>query len=366
MKILVDGMPRGQGGIGVLVMNLLKCARRMGDDELEFEFIIAGRSGYMEELKNLGYKCHLAPQIRSVLKYKRFVKRLFKENRYDFLWLNNSSKVNVFLPSCAKKYGTKVMVHAHGTDLEERGLQRIVYQIAEKINQRKMFSLIDIPLACSESAADYYYAGNQNLRRKVTILRNGVSTSMFTFDTDAREQVRKKLGLTSDEVLLGSVGRLTGVKNIFFAVRVLSKLGKQYKLVLVGDGEERQSIEQFVNSIGENERVLFEGAKDNVAAYLSAMDCFLLPSFSEGIPFSIIEAQSEGLPCIVSNTLTQEMKLTDRVEFLPINDPLDWVNAISSLDMNVDRKAYPAIVSKAGYSIEMSYKLFRSLCEGTT
>ena len=92
------------------------------------------------------------------------------------------------------------------------------------------------------------------------------------------------------------------------------------------------------------------------------MDCFLMPSLFEGMPYSIIEAQCEGLPCLVSDTLSHEMAITDLLQFLPLDDPQAWIDAIRTAttpDAQRDRTAYPAVIRDAGYSIETSYRVFK-------
>ena len=87
-RILVDGMPRTIGGIGVLILNIAECSREYGDSDLfEFEFIIAGRSGYLPTLEEKGYKFHIAPPVHDLMAYRTFLSKLFAENHYDYLWL---------------------------------------------------------------------------------------------------------------------------------------------------------------------------------------------------------------------------------------------------------------------------------------
>lgn len=360
MKILVDGLPRKMGGIGTLVMNMVECAK---GDEVTFEFIVPKDSKYIEVLKSKGMKYYCAPNVHEIFKYRRFVKRLFESRTFDYLWFNNTSKVNMFLPSYANKCGTKVIAHAHGVDFEEKGVKRVVFKALDAVNSWRMFSLISIPLACSDASADFYYKKDTGLRKKVTILKNGISTSAYSFDVNKRNELRKEMNLGEDEVLIGTVGRLTAVKNIPFMVQIIRELDSKYRLLVVGDGEERERIQLLAADMGVDDRCYFVGARKNVPDYLSAMDCFLLPSVKEGMPFSVIEAQSEGLPCFVSSTLTREIGITQLVEFLPIDSPTEWAKAISKASFDRDRSEFPLLVKKAGYSIENTYSVFRSLCE---
>lgn len=362
MRILIDGMPRTIGGIGSLLVNLADYAsKQKEEDPFVFEFIIAGKSGYISFLEENGYKYYIAPSVSNIKQYKTFLARLFSENSFDYLWFNNTSKVNIFLPIYAKKSGTKVIAHTHGVDIEETGIKRVVFKILNVLNRRPMFSLIDAPVACSVEAADIYYKGNKRLRDKTVIIKNGIPVTDYTFDAVKREEIRKELDIQDDEILLGTVGRLTAVKNYPFLIELMEKLDQRYKLILIGDGEDRDMLSQMIEEKHLEDRCRLLGAKSNVADYLSAMDLFLLPSLNEGLPFSIIEAQSEGLPCVISDSLSREMAITDLAVFVPLHSLEEWVKMIKAMDLSKKREDYPAAVAKAGYNIEDSYQIFKQI-----
>ena len=362
-KILVDGMPRTIGGIGVLILNLAECSRECGDsDSFQFEFIIAGTSGYLTTLREKGYKYHIAPPIHDLVTYNSFLSKLFAENDYDYLWFNNTSKVNIMLPVFAKKNGLKIITHPHGVKNEEKGLKLLLFRTFNKLHERKMLSLVDIPFACSREAADIYY-GDTALRERVLIMHNGINVDTFSFNQTSRNLFRDKLGLEESDILLGTVGRLTAVKNYPFIINVLSRLKDEYKLIIIGDGEEKDTLQNMIIDKNLSNRCFLLGSKKNVADYLSAMDCFLLPSFNEGMPFSIVEAQCEGLPCIVSDTLTREVAITDLVNYASINDENEWTRMITALKRDNKRCIYREKIIQAGYSIEQSYLMFKQACE---
>lgn len=363
MKILVDGMPRTVGGIGSLILNMAEVARNRKDD-VSFDFIISDHSAYVPVLEEKGYTYFIVPSIRDVKEYRRCIASLFKEHTYDYLWFNNTSKVNIVLPRLAKRIGgAKLITHTHGIDFEEKGIKRAAFVALDALHEKEMFSLIDVPLACSEQAANVYYKHDKGLRNKTVVIRNGVFTSRFLFSSENRNRIRAELGLSNDDVLLGAVGRLTKVKNYSFLIDLMNDLPDKYTLILLGEGEEHAALQNQIAGSRASGRIHLLGKKDAVNEYYSAMDYFLMPSFNEGMPFSIIEAQANGLPCIVSDTLTREMAITDLVRFAPLVDKAAWIDLLKEPETkDVDRAAYVERVREAGYSIEDTYDLFiRSL-----
>ena len=363
MRILVDGMPRTVGGIGSLIMNMAEVARNRKDD-VSFDFIISDHSAYVPVLEEKGYTYFIVPSIRDVKEYKRCITSLFKEYKYDYLWFINTSKVTIILPRLAKQIGgAKLIAHTHGIDFEEKGIKRAAFVALDALHEKEMFSLVDVPLACSEQAADVYFKHDKRLRNKAVVIRNGVFTSRFLFSSENRDRIRAELGLSNDDVLLGAVGRLTKVKNYSFLIDLMNDLPDRYALILLGEGEEHAALQDQIAGSRASGRIHLLGKKDAVNEYYSAMDYFLMPSFNEGMPFSIIEAQANGLPCIVSDTLTREMAITDLVRFAPLGDKAAWIDLLKEHETkDVDRAAYVERVREAGYSIEDTYDLFtRSL-----
>lgn len=357
MRILVDGMPRSIGGIGSLIMNIAEVAKNRNDD-VRFDFIISDHSAYIPILEEKGYSYYIVPRISEAKKYKRCITEIFRNQQYDYLWFNNTSKVNIMLPEIAKKVGkTKIITHSHGVDIEEKGIKRIVFKILDSLHEKRMYSLIDVPFACSEEAADVYYKHDKKLREKTKVIRNGVFTSKYEFSAVNRKKIREELGLKDNEILLGAVGRLTKVKNYSFLIDLMKELPDSYKLIIIGEGEDHEALQKQIENLGLPGSCFLLGKKDNVNEYLSAMDFFLMPSLNEGMPFSIVEAQTNGLRCVVSDTLSKEVAITDLVSFASLEDSHEWVQCLKANIEEINRSAYTERIKAAGYSIEDSYDI---------
>ena len=123
------------------------------------------------------------------------------------------------------------------------------------------------------------------------------------------------------------MGRLCPQKNQKFLLEVLSLLPSRYRLVLVADGQDREMLIRLAQNLGVADRVIFAGNTATPEQLLWAMDLFLLPSLFEGLPLSAVEAQAAGLPVLCAQGLTEDLKLTEQVKFLPLDKDL-WAQKI--------------------------------------
>jgi len=135
---------------------------------------------------------------------------------------------------------------------------------------------------------------------RLKVIYNGVDTSRFV--PSNRSRVRAAWGIVADELVVGSVGRLVQVKNYPLLLRAMSSLAAdRVTIVLVGAGPERATLETMARDLGIAERVRFLGHREDVAELLPAMDVFVLPSVSEGMSNTLLEAMAAGVAVVASN-----------------------------------------------------------------
>lgn len=360
MKILVSGVPRSFGGIGTLIDNITECNEEQGRP-LTFTFLVPEGSPYLTHFVEKGYEVVPVPPLTHPVAYRRTLQALFTRERFDAVWFNNTSKVDMILPVLAKKSGAKLIAHSHGTKLEETGVKRIAFQMVELLTRSKFFSMIDCPLACNRASADYFYRGYPH-PEQVQVIPNGIRLRRFTFRQPERTAVREELGLRPEEMAICSVGRLSAVKNNQLLIRVMAQLPETYRLFLVGKGVEEQALRDLAAECGVAERVMFLGFRADVDRILNGMDVYAMPSLHEGMPFALIEAQANGLPCVVTEHISREVALTELVQFVPIEDETAWTSAIESISLEEDRYRRANEIRQAGYGIEDSFSAFREVC----
>ncbi|RLS79935.1 MAG: glycosyltransferase, partial [Planctomycetota bacterium] len=142
-----------------------------------------------------------------------------------------------------------------------------------------------------------------------------------TCDPAARETLRNELKLPADAFVAGYIGRLAKqkrVEDLIWAVETLRQIRPKLFLVIVGDGPERQRLENFARDVGCLEHVRFLGHREDASRWLKLMDVFCLASSFEGMSNSVMEAMSVGKPVIASDIpANRELVLQSETGFLP-------------------------------------------------
>ena len=136
-------------------------------------------------------------------------------------------------------------------------------------------------------------------------------------------------------------------------------------LLLVGNGELKKNIEDRAKALGIADSIIFAGIRSDVPDLLSAMDIFVFPSFYEGMPNTVIEAQATGLPCVISNRITKEVKITDLVIFSDLKYGSErWADIINNNIKKTNRIDYNKQLECTGYNINKTVERFVKIIFG--
>ena len=138
-------------------------------------------------------------------------------------------------------------------------------------------------------------------RSSVKKIYNGIDGSRFHISPDPL--LKSKLGITENTFVLATVARLDPIKNQEMMIKALAIVRKSIPdvcLVIVGDGPERQKLENFVKKMRLTDKVIFTGFREDTHFYYKIMDIFLLTSFSEGTAMTLLEAMASSVPCIAT------------------------------------------------------------------
>lgn len=254
---------------------------------------------------------------KDTIKYMIDLFRIMKRGNYDVVHVHGNSGTMIIELLLAKLAGIKNRIaHGHSTTNKHK----VIHLLFKKF----LGMLATYKIACSEKAGIWTFGKDYD------IVLNGIDTKKFIFNNDIRNKYRKILGL-GENFVIGHVGHMTPIKNHFFLLEIFAKVLKEKsnsRLLLIGDGPLLKDIEKKIDSLHLNDQVLLLGNRDDVNNLYQAMDVFLFPSIKEGYGIAAIEAQVSGLNCIVSEGVPKEVKLSDKLEFLPLSDADRWKSEI--------------------------------------
>lgn len=163
------------------------------------------------------------------------------------------------------------------------------------------------------------------------ILNNGIDINKYQTAKN-RSRVRRKLNINEDAFVIGHVGRFSKIKNHSYLIDIFAK-AKEVRpdafLLLIGDGEEKEFIIKKLKSLHLDKDYMLLSNRSDIPDLLQTMDVFVFPSFSEGVPVSLVEAQAAGIKCLVSNNVTNEVVISNIIKYRDISEkPELWVKDI--------------------------------------
>lgn len=329
MKVLIvmDNLSC-DSGVSSIVMSLYRNIKNVHFDFLIFK---DNENSYIEEIRKNGSKVYVLSSLlspKTVIKANKQTKAFFKEHsgEYDAVHLH-SPTINEFTLKYAKMYGWKHrIIHSHSS-------MTSVNPIKSKVNAfllRNAVKYANHHWSCSNKASEFLYGKDFVENNKIEVIKNAVDPSKYSFDSSKREMMRAKLSLEGKRVFI-HVSNFSPIKNLSFllpAIEQTVKCVKETRFLFVGDGPVKIELEQAVKEKGLSDYCLFVGRQTDVKSYLNVADALLLPSIKEGLPLTVIEAQANGLPCLVSDTVTRECD-TGNARFFELNEQV-WTDELLS------------------------------------
>ena len=347
---LISGM--NMGGAETFLM---KIYRQLDKSQYQMDFCVNvfDKCVYDDEILALGGKIFRIPsKSENAREFKRQLTGIIKDNKYDYVLRITSNAAGFWDLKIAKKAGALRTIARSSNTSDGDGIKKA---IIHRISRFLWLKYVDVKIAPSDLAAIYTFGKKQYKQGKVSLLHNGIDLNIYHYGVNGRNQIREEFNIKSSTVLLGHVGRFSKQKNHSFLIDIFceyEKKNKDSKLLLVGIGPLEDSIKEKVHQLNLEEKVLFVGLRRDIPQILSAMDVFVFPSFYEGMPNTVIEAQSTGLPCIIADTITKEADITGLVRYLPLSiSPDKWVEEINKV-ANEPRKDTNQDFINNGYDIE--------------
>lgn len=357
-RILFISQYLNRGGTEAFMMSVYR-----GVDKSRFivDFLLYSNqeTDYSREVKADGNRVYqITCRKKSVIAWHRELNAFFKEHfgEYQVIHFCGNSLTSIAPIFYAYKYGVPIrIIHAHSASA--LGLHNKILHI---LKRKYAGSISTHHLACSIKASQWFF-GNE----KTDIIKNGIDTRLYSYNTTVRTEIRNRLGITEQDVVIGHVGNFRPEKNHSCILDIYSEyhgMNPASKLMLVGTGPLMEDARIKAKSLGMEDCVMFLGERTDVADLMQAMDLFLMPSTFEGLPFVLIEAQCAGLPCVISDVISRDVCITDNVVYRSLQENAGtWAQCIEQTLSNFTRQDTSGTIDKAGYSVKDTIKYLEKI-----
>lgn len=345
-----------RGGAETMVMNYY---RNIDRTKVQFDFMVhrEERGAYDDEIEALGGKIYRMPPVQPghFGEYKNAVARFFDEHNEYRIIHSHMSELGYYVFREAKKRGVKCTVcHAHNAPhFSDETLIEKAKDIVRNYFKHRIRKHTDHKFICGIEAGNWLF-GEKNSESFV-MMNNAVDAHRFGWDAQKAQQLRKSFG-TDGKFAICHVGRFNSQKNHDFLVDIFRAINNKKEdtvLLLVGAGDLEEKIRQKVSSLGLEEKVRFLGLRDDVNDILLASDIFLFPSLYEGLPVTLVEAQSSGIKCIISDSIPSDCRITENVEVISLEKSADfWADEVLKYSDGYDRKDTFGQISAAKFDIK--------------
>lgn len=328
------------GGAENFLMNVY---RKIDRTKVQFDFVVHKQGVFDDEIKKLGGEIYYIKPLQKVgpIKYKKELKGIFDSKKYRIVH-SQIDQVSGFILKVAYQCGIPVRIaHSHSS----KNSNSFVGKIYKSYLQKKINKYSTKRYACSDKAGKWLYK-----RADFEVINNGIDINKFVFNANERKKMRKQYNIDDSTLVIGHVGRFMDAKNHEYLIDIFNDYNKNVNansaLLLIGSGELKEKIILKVNKLNLNKNVIFLEGLTDVYRYYNMMDIFVFPSIYEGLPLTLIEAQVNGLKCLISKNVTSQCQITNKCEFLDINQSSQiWANKITKSENRIINKNSKKILS---------------------
>lgn len=351
LRVLQINYAMDMGGAETLLMNLY---RNIDRTRVQFDFLLhcPNESVYEKEILSLGGKIYKIPRYLGFNKisYERKLTEFLKAHPehiiiHDHLMDSASETLRI-----AKRLGRITIAHSHAASAPFS-----LTDIYRFFFRRNLWKIADYRFACSNEAGKWLYRGKADF----TILKNGIIIDRFKFSEKTREIKRKEFGIDNSTRIVGTIGRLVKEKNQIRLLEIMKNLisiDENSVLIIIGEGPLEHKLKSTTKILNLEDKVIFTGQRTDANELLMAMDCFVLPSLSEGFGIALIEAQATGLPCVFSDIIPKDVdlipELIHRVSLSDSNET--WTQTILNCRVLNNKENAWKDVARNGYDIRNS------------
>ena len=344
-----------RAGLETVIMNYYN---RFDREKVQIDFLThRNYSGaYDEEIQKLGGKIYRAPRLipGNYIRYYIWMKKFLKSHP-EYVVVHSHIDTMSFFPLLAAKLNhIPVRIsHSHSTKLD------VDFKLPIKYMAKLLLPYVSNNYwSCGEEAGKFLYG-----KKDFFIMHNACDLKKFKFDKEIRNFQRKKYNL-ENKFVIGHVGRYIYIKNQTFLIDIFVEILKSNPnstLLLIGSGNDEQMLREKVKKLNLEDKVLFLINRSDVNDLYQAMDTFIMPSLFEGLPLSCVEAQTNGLPCFISDKISKETLMTSNIKMISLdNNAEKWAEAILSSDLKRNKNSLKEISDK-GYDLDRESKKIQDI-----
>lgn len=369
-RIAIIGMTKNNGGIESVIMNVY---RNIDKSKVQFDFILlhdAEKMAYEDEVIAMGARVFriMYAQRESLKLAKKTLLDFFKEHREIKGVYLHTNYPYAFPLKVAKQAGVPIrIIHAHNSvKLFENlsGMEKIKRSLLDTIIYRQVKKYPNCYLSCSDLAAKSTFKTD-----KYIWIKNGIEINKFAFNSTIRNRLRNEYKIKDDEKVVGVIGVLDDRKNPLFALEVFKKYVEKEqnsRLIFVGDGVLKEKIYEKIKDYNLEDRVILTGMISDTYKWYQAMDMLLLPSLYEGFPMVLVEGQAAGVSCLISDTVTKQVAVTDLLHYKSNLDNADeWADELLVIGKQVrEREQYSKIMFDKGFDVSSMVKEISQILTG--
>lgn len=299
---------------------LMDIYRHLDTDKVQFDFYTfrMEEGQFDQEIQSLGGRIYYNRPLSIVNVRRRraeFADFLGKHPEYKIVHAHMNAWCGLLLRS-AQEAGVPIRIAHSRTSLEKMTLKNAVKNITKLPVNR----FATHRFAVSRKAAIWLYGKKVVEQGETEVWPNAIEYDKFQYDMAVRREMRSILNVEKNLVIM-HVGNYRFEKNHLFLLKVFAEVKKRNSsahLILVGRGD-WDKVRLKAEHLGVIDSLTFTGSRSDVSRLLQAGDVFVFPSLYEGFPGAVLEAQAAGLPCVISDSITEEVCITPLVERISLS-----------------------------------------------
>jgi len=344
--LVINTVPFIRDGTSTVIMDYYRVLR----SKVSFDFVV--NTEITQDLKdeiisNNSAIYFIKSRKKNPLNYFLQLRKILRNHNYDVIHIHgNSALMSIELLSIKDK--DKTIVHGHNVSTDYPLLNRLL-----KPYFKKNFQIGIVPTV---EAGNFLFEKGQNFQ----IIPNGIDLKKYVFNPVAREKIRTSFQFKDEKVII-CVGNFNKQKYQELLISIFPKLLEKgvYYVLFVGAGEKQEQLLKLAREKGVENQVKFVGSVSDVQNYYSASDIFVLPTHFESFGIVAVEAQINGLPCIVSDCIPRIINQTENLYFAP-NDNWDlWLDLILKASRKIPKSDISLFdIAKSGEKIFQIYESF--------